>query len=232
MLINKLADPNDMKQLRYKMIKAWCDNKVLEGFHGLKLPMTYSEHYRAWEYAQMFFNIPFDSKSKILDLGTSESIRPIWYWENGVKDYTTYDMAHVEERKKLYGHYCNGEIKVDQGDIHNLPYKDEEFDIVLSISVVEHLADPKKALAEMVRVCKHGGYIGLTTDFSDRPVDQHKSGREYNWETIDDIFFNTLRDLGCEMVGEKDMHNVDLNLEENRVVQGKYTFASIIHRKP
>lgn len=46
-----------------------------------------------------------------------------------------------------------------QGDICRLPYDDAAFDLVLTGHVLEHLADPRPALAEMVRVLTPGGRL-------------------------------------------------------------------------
>lgn len=40
------------------------------------------------------------------------------------------------------------------GDIHELPFPDSSFDLVLAIEVLEHVADPEKALAEIERVTR------------------------------------------------------------------------------
>jgi len=51
------------------------------------------------------------------------------------------------------------------GDIHNLPFQNEEFEVVLCVEVLEHVLDPRKAIAEMHRVLKKGGTLVLTTRF-------------------------------------------------------------------
>ncbi len=51
------------------------------------------------------------------------------------------------------------------GDAHALPFKNEEFEVVLCAEVLEHLIDPKKAISEMRRVLKSGGTLILTTRF-------------------------------------------------------------------
>jgi len=52
-------------------------------------------------------------------------------------------------------------VKFEQADAENLPYTDKSFDVVMSTFGVMFTPDQDKAAAEMVRVCKAGGRIGL-----------------------------------------------------------------------
>src|SRR5690606_22888913 len=45
-----------------------------------------------------------------------------------------------------------------KAEIFNLPYKDNEFDVILCNHVLEHVKDDKKAMAELYRVMKPGGW--------------------------------------------------------------------------
>ncbi len=49
------------------------------------------------------------------------------------------------------------DVTLRQGDVCALPYRDDAFDLVMTAHVLEHVADPRVALAEMVRVLKPGG---------------------------------------------------------------------------
>lgn len=51
------------------------------------------------------------------------------------------------------------------GDVHKMPFKDGEFNIVLATEVLEHCKDPLTALKEMNRVLKDKGRLLLTTRF-------------------------------------------------------------------
>lgn len=44
-------------------------------------------------------------------------------------------------------------------DVHALPYPDGTFDIVHAHQVLQHVADPVRALGEMRRVCRPGGIV-------------------------------------------------------------------------
>jgi SAM-dependent methyltransferase len=49
--------------------------------------------------------------------------------------------------------------------VYELPFGDAEFDVVLRCSVLEHLEDPRKAIAEMMRVLKPKGRIIVSVPF-------------------------------------------------------------------
>ncbi len=52
-------------------------------------------------------------------------------------------------------------IPMERQDMETLTYKDEMFDIVHCANALDHCINPFKALKEMYRVCKKGGWIYL-----------------------------------------------------------------------
>jgi SAM-dependent methyltransferase len=52
-------------------------------------------------------------------------------------------------------------VQFEQADAERLPYPDESFDVVMSTFGVMFTPDQERAAAEMARVCKRGGRIGL-----------------------------------------------------------------------
>src|SRR5437899_200552 len=53
------------------------------------------------------------------------------------------------------------EIRFDEGDAEELPYKDQEFDIVLTMFGAMFAPRPERVAAELIRVCKPGGHIAM-----------------------------------------------------------------------
>ena len=49
------------------------------------------------------------------------------------------------------------------GSATDIPFESERFDLVTCAHVLEHLNDPYAAVAEMVRICRPGGYIYVET---------------------------------------------------------------------
>lgn len=54
------------------------------------------------------------------------------------------------------------DFEVIQGSILELPFAENEFDLVCAFDVIEHVEDDKLAVKEMARVCKPGGSIMVT----------------------------------------------------------------------
>ncbi|MCA9257192.1 MAG: class I SAM-dependent methyltransferase [Phycisphaerales bacterium] len=50
------------------------------------------------------------------------------------------------------------------GDVLNLDYPDDTFDVVVSSECIEHTRYPQRAVRELIRVCKPGGLIAITSN--------------------------------------------------------------------
>lgn len=61
-----------------------------------------------------------------------------------------------------------GSADVEKLDLLDLPYPDQSFEFLIANHVLEHVADDLRALAEIQRVLKIGGYAVLQTPFSAR----------------------------------------------------------------
>ena len=77
------------------------------------------------------------------------------------KKVTLFDYAQnlLDEAKIKHKKYHN--IDYVQGDIYNLPFKDETFDGGLSVRVMHHIEDVSKVFAELNRVMQKNGKFVL-----------------------------------------------------------------------
>lgn len=81
--------------------------------------------------------------------------------------------------------------------VYNLPFEDNTFDVVHALQVVIHLAEPVKALKEMLRVCKPGGYVLL----KDADLRMMLIYPETHEKVITDYFQRRPRDLTTLAIG-------------------------------
>ena len=100
----------------------------------------------------------FQQSEKILDLGCGE----------GTRLATLIKKEHPEISQKIYGvdaseiairlakkNYPGITFKV--GDLEKLPFKDKEFNLLISAYVFEHLINPEKVIIEARRLLAEGG---------------------------------------------------------------------------
>lgn len=79
-----------------------------------------------------------------------------------LKGFKTYAAVHgldIDHNCLLYAKKTDPIPIFSCGDAHDLPYFDAVFDIVFCHFLILWLSDPSRAIAEMVRVVRHGGSI-------------------------------------------------------------------------
>lgn len=55
-------------------------------------------------------------------------------------------------------------IELETADVHELPFDEATFDLVVALGVIPWLHSPYDAINEMARVTRVGGYVILTSD--------------------------------------------------------------------
>jgi len=103
--------------------------------------------------------------SKLLDVGCG--------WGYCIDAYGPYCMPggeiygldiepdHVEEAPKRIAEDLRASTTFQIGDIYNLPFPDNSFDIAMAQIVLCHLDNPRPAIKEMIRVVKPGGCVAI-----------------------------------------------------------------------
>jgi len=64
-------------------------------------------------------------------------------------------------RRRAREHGVEDRVELLVADVTDLPFEDDRFDVAYAESVLGFVGDRSKALAEMVRVVRPGGYVGL-----------------------------------------------------------------------
>jgi glycosyltransferase involved in cell wall biosynthesis/protein-L-isoaspartate O-methyltransferase len=105
---------------------------------------------------------PLDG-ARVLEIGCGRGGFSKYLAERGA-DLVAADFsdAAVAITDRMLAPYPNAEAVV--ADIEALPYETGSFDAVVSLDTIEHVPDPTRAVAELVRVLKPGGRFVLTTN--------------------------------------------------------------------
>ena len=99
-----------------------------------------------------------------------------------------------------------------KADICNLPFKDDEFDVILCNHVLEHIPDDTKALKELLRLLKSGGWgifqipqdLSREITFEDNTIIDKKErakifGQYDHVRIYGKDYFNKLRSIGFKV---------------------------------
>jgi SAM-dependent methyltransferase len=89
----------------------------------------------------------------ILDAGCGEGFTLNRLLTNGVKVKKIEGVEYSEEVIGL-SKILFPDLKIKNGSLYKLPYKNNSFDLVICTEVLEHLGAPTKALREILRVSK------------------------------------------------------------------------------
>ncbi len=191
----------------------------------------------AFEYGTLLRAIPDWRGKRVLDVGTGRSTLPRWMSARG-SSVTTFDLAApveratrgFQDRVDQWVAERPGVVRAVAGSMLQLPFADASFDVVTSLSVLEHLDTDlpnrtyveypeqrrrlARALDEALRVTAPGGSIYITSeccDYDRATVDAWRGAYYYEngpalsaaWPVRDvpEIFYRYLIDRGCTLVG-------------------------------
>jgi len=127
---------------------------------------------RIWEYPYVFFHLERllkenEGANNVLDVGSGVTFFTTFLAKYGF-NITATDIDPIAEKD------LNKAIELFQSEKgkanfklctdENLPFEDSQFDIVTSISVIEHVSDFEKNISEISRVLKPNGTFILTFD--------------------------------------------------------------------
>jgi len=117
---------------------------------------------------------------KILDCGCGSGLT-YEYLEDHIKPFYV-GLDFTEEWLELCrNRYPNG--KFVYGDVLNLKYPDNSFEIVTSTALLQHIKEWRRALAEMVRVAKH--LVVTTTRIHKNPTEVSPVVEVFTWRFND-----------------------------------------------
>ena len=216
---NRFTDPIDGKSFRMFLPYGYGNQR-----NNVLSPSTLSleRHRLLWLYLQNetdFFQSELDSDSsvkqpksiKLRDTETSSVLK--------VLHFAPEQEFHKRFKKQTNINYTTTDLLSPladvKADICNLPFKDNEYDIIFCNHVLEHIPDDTKAMQELYRVLKPGGMgifqipqdLSRAVTFSDDTiVDQKERAKifgQYDHVRIyGRDYFDKLRSIGFKVIEE------------------------------
>ncbi|MBI4692174.1 MAG: class I SAM-dependent methyltransferase [Candidatus Terrybacteria bacterium] len=146
---------NDLKQAYYFRSIKYKDGKYL---------VFNRKHEGVARYLDKAIENLRHAKDKIIfcDAGCGNGIY-IKYIKDNYLDIEIYGFDFSEEIVKVAVNNT-GVSSIIKGNLEEIPFENNKFDIILCTQVIEHLLDDKKGMAELCRVLKKGGYLVISTD--------------------------------------------------------------------
>ena len=131
---------------------------------GNKAFLDYLRRYRTAEVCGKFFRHCIKDNSDILDCGCGPGSVTLGLaeWASSGKTIgidlngDQFEIARASAEEKGISN-----IEFQKASIYELPFEDNQFDLVFSQAVFVHIPDHKKAMSEIHRVLKPGGYVAL-----------------------------------------------------------------------
>ena len=216
---NRFTDPIDGKSFRMFLPYGYGNQR-----NNVLSPSTLSleRHRLLWLYLQSetdFFQSELDSDSsakqpksiKLRDAETSSALKVLHFapeqeFYKRFKKQTNIEYTTTDLLSPL------ADVKAD---ICNLPFKANEYDVILCNHVLEHIPDDTKAMQELFRVLKPGGMgifqipqdLSRATTFSDDTIVDQKErakifGQYDHVRVYGRDYFDKLRSIGFQVTEE------------------------------
>jgi ubiquinone/menaquinone biosynthesis C-methylase UbiE len=155
----------DKVKTGYKSISNIYDKYITSGNIFFKIGAKIIWGINAKDYTiKLLENIPNDFIGKLLDIPVGTGILTFEKYKtiNNCKiTCMDYSNEMLEIAKERFSRNNLKDIECKQGDIGNLPFENDTFDIILSMNGLHAFPDKEKAFIEIKRVLKNNGiFIG------------------------------------------------------------------------
>lgn len=176
----------NLEKLYEKVAEEYPHDALLDSYH----------HTRRLEIVDKFLN-KLGKNLKVLDAGCGDGIQAEIFAKNhnvtGV-DISSIRIKRAKERVKKAKFYV--------GNLYDLDFPDNTFDVAIASEIIEHLTDPVKALKEIKRVLKPNGYVIIDlpsrSNFCDAFFRLFKIDKNLDWGLYTDkthIAFYTMGEI-------------------------------------
>lgn len=129
---------------------------------GPTLEEYYSQHDLKTGVARYVFAGRYVSGKECLEVGCGVGYGAKALEQSGAKVVTAGDVYEKGVRSAA-SHYAGGQLRFLVMDAQHLPFRDQSFDVLVSIETIEHLEKPGQFIAECRRLLRPNGTLVLST---------------------------------------------------------------------
>jgi SAM-dependent methyltransferase len=151
------------KSNKHRTNEQFVQDSVAENYEQLRYKLPYAKAYHIWWLNEMvgLASLPNESHPPvILDNGCGTGFLLERLGESKLTFGLDLSFGMLTRAYKI-------NHRIVQGDSCNLPFADNQFDLIFSRALIHHLPDPNAGLREMKRVLKpHGQIILADTNYS------------------------------------------------------------------
>lgn len=185
----------------------------LEGVHG---NINYGSPLVARGLKCAVYYTQFFPKKKVLCLGAGNGYEAVFFDKKGW-DVTVFDL-YIPDVDYLKG-------KMVQGDANNMPFKDDEFELVFSCEMLEHVPEDEtdQILLEVKRISKKVFFTIATVP--DPPHNSHINLHDICW------WLNRFSNLGFTITHTEFPLKVANKFSENKTVSYSWPDGILINAK-
>jgi SAM-dependent methyltransferase len=148
--------------------------------------------------------LPQASGIRLLDVAIGDGVYTGWLpgdWEITGIDVSEVQLAACRRRNR------GRDLRLILGQAEDMPFRDREFDAVLSNGGFNHFNDPEKALREMARVAKPGAPIVIADELPNFLDIGHRLG----FPGLDHWIASKVMSMGDDFAGLVERHrNIDI----------------------
>lgn len=110
-------------------------------------------------------SLALPANARVLEIGCGAGLLAVDLARRGLRVQAIDAVEAMIEQARQYADQAgvSAQLALSLGDACNLAFADASFDLVVALGVIPWLEQPERALEEMARVTKPGGYLIITT---------------------------------------------------------------------
>ncbi len=135
---------------------------------------------------------PLPYNTAVLNVGAAAGASSQWLSQFG-------KVTSVENDKDFVAFLKEAKEDVQESGAEQLPFANNQFDLVCAFDVIEHIEDDNKAVHEMLRVCRAGGFLVVTVPAFQSLWSSHDAVNHHKRRYTKKSLLTLIEKMDCEV---------------------------------